>query len=57
MGSWGPSLQKDGRQMLIFSWRCLFNAIKERQYTHSEVKHNSAGAGACSAFKTGKVYY
>lgn len=55
----------DGRQRLIFFWRCLYDAIKEvlrngrfagKQYTHAEVKFNSTGARVYSAFNTGEVY-
>jgi len=55
----------DGSQRLIFFWRCLYDAIKEllrnarfagKQYTHAEIKYNSTGARAYSAFNTGEVY-
>ena len=55
----------DGSQRLIFYYRCLYDAIKEllrnarfagRQYTHAEIKYNSTGGRAYSAFNTGEVY-
>jgi hypothetical protein len=55
----------DGCQRLFFYYRCLYDAIKEllrnarfagRQYTHAEIKYNSTGGRAYSAFNTGEVY-
>ena len=55
----------DGSQRLIFYYRCLYDAIKEllrnarfagRQYTRAEIKYNSTGGRAYSAFNTGVVY-